>query len=99
MPPAPYKRTCRWGYLHEALEVEVQHKVELLFTPVINLDAHAAFLRQIAESDPQALHVVIMDLAGFHMREKIRTFPPVCGWCLCRRIARTSIRRSGSTGW
>lgn len=72
---APYKTTYQWGYLHEALEVDGEHKVELLFTPVINQDTHAVFLRQIAESDPQALHVVIMDQAGFHMREKDPRIP------------------------
>lgn len=29
---APYKTTYQWGYLHEALEVDGEHKVELLFT-------------------------------------------------------------------
>ena len=52
---APYKTTYQWGYLHEALEVDGQHKVELLFTPMINQDAHAVFLKQIAVSDPQAI--------------------------------------------
>jgi len=84
---APYKTTYQWGYLHEALEVDGQHKVELLFTPMINQDAHAVFLKQIAVSDPQALHVVIMDQAGFHMQEKdppipssvrIVPLPPYC---------------------
>ena len=84
---APYKTTYQWGYLHEALEVDGQHKVELLFTPMINQDAHAVFLNQIAESDPEALHVVIMDQAGFHMQEKnpripasvrIVSLPPYC---------------------
>ena len=58
---APCKTTCQWGYLHEALEVYGEHKVELLFTPTINQDAYAVFLKQIAESDPEALHVVIME--------------------------------------
>ena len=49
---ASYKTTYQWGYLHESLEVDGQHKVELLFTSMINQDAHAVFLRQIAESDP-----------------------------------------------
>ena len=41
--------TYQWGYLHEALEVDGEHKVELLFTPTINQDAYAVFLKQIAE--------------------------------------------------
>ena len=47
--------------MHEALEVDGEHKVELLFTPIINQDVHAVFLTQIAQSDPSALHVVVMD--------------------------------------
>lgn len=64
---APYATKYKWGYLHEALEVDGAHQVELLFTPAIDQDIHALFLQQIATSDPQALHVVIADQAGFHL--------------------------------
>ena len=64
---APYATRYKWGYLHEALEVDGAHAVELLFTPAIDRDIHALFLKQIADSDPQALHVVIADQAGFHL--------------------------------
>jgi len=64
---APYKTVYQWGYLHEALEVDGAHSTELLFTPAINQDIHAVFLQQIAQSDPHALHVIIMDQAGFHL--------------------------------
>ena len=72
---APYKTTYQWGYLHEALEVDGEHRVELLFTPAINQDVHALFLRQIAESDPESLHVVVMDQAGFHMKPEDERVP------------------------
>lgn len=65
---APYATRYQWGYLHEALEVDGRNKVELLFTPAIDQDIHAVFLRQIAESDPTARHVIIQDQAGFHLR-------------------------------
>ena len=65
---APYATTYKWGYLHEALEIDGVHDCQLLFTPAINQDIHAIFLQQIAESDPGALHVVIADQAGFHLR-------------------------------
>lgn len=64
---APYATRYQWGYLHEALEVDGAHAVELLFTPAIDRDIHALFLQQIAHSDPQALHVIIADQAGFHL--------------------------------
>jgi transposase len=59
----------------------------LLFTPAINQDIHAVFLRQISEIDPGSLHVVVMDQAGFHMKQcdarvpeniRILPLPPYC---------------------
>lgn len=58
---APYKTIYKWGYLHEALEVDGERSVELLFTPATNQDIHAVFLRKIAQSDLGSQHVVIMD--------------------------------------
>ena len=84
---APYATRYQWGYLHEALEVDGAHAVELLFTPAIDRDIHALFLRQIADSDPHALHVVIADQAGFHLPEndvrlpanlRLLPLPPYC---------------------
>lgn len=60
--------TYKWGYLHEALEIDGAHDHQLLFTPAINQDIHAIFLQQIAGSDPGSLHVAIADQAGFHLR-------------------------------
>jgi len=65
---APYATTYKWGYLHEALEIDGTHDCQLLFTPAINQDIHALFLQQIAASDADSLHVVITDQAGFHLR-------------------------------
>ncbi len=64
----PYATRYQWGYLHEALEVDGQNKIELLFTPAIDQDIHATFLRQIADSDPSACHVIIANQAGFHLQ-------------------------------
>lgn len=64
---APYATRYKWGYLHEALEIDGANACELLLTPAIDRDVHAIFLRQIADSDPAALHVVIADQAGFHL--------------------------------
>ncbi len=64
---APYATKYQWGYLHEALEVDGAHAVQLLFTPAIDRDIHTLFLKQIADSDQAALHVVIADQAGFHL--------------------------------
>ena len=64
---APYATRYQWGYLHEALEVDGDHRLELLFTPCIDQDVHALFLQQLSATDPAALHVVIQDQAGFHL--------------------------------
>ncbi len=84
---APYLTRYKWGYLHEALEVDGAHACELLLTPAIDQDIHAIFLRQIADSDPKALHVVIADQAGFHLPQddarlpanlRLLPLPPYC---------------------
>jgi len=60
MPPACRCSSIaiRW-ILHETLEFDRTHATELLFTPGIDRDIHALFLKQIANADPHALHVVI----------------------------------------
>ncbi len=84
---APYATTYKWGYLHEALEIDGAHDTQLLFTPAINRDIHAVFLQQIADSDPASLHVVIQDRAGFHLpaddvrlpsNVRLLPLPPYC---------------------
>ena len=64
---APYATRYEWGYLHEAMEVDGAHRLELLFTPAIDQDVHALFLRQISQTAPAALHIIIQDQAGFHL--------------------------------
>jgi transposase len=64
---APYATRYTWGYLHEAMEVDGANALELLFTPCIDQDVHALFLQQIGQTDPQAVHVIIQDQAGFHL--------------------------------
>jgi transposase len=72
---APYATRYQWGYLHEALEVDGDNAMEVLFTPCIDQDVHTLFLRQIAQTDPQALHVIIQDRAGFHLPEADARLP------------------------
>ena len=42
---APYATRYKWGYLHEALEVGGVHGAKLLFTPAIDQDIPAIFLK------------------------------------------------------
>ena len=55
----------QWGYVYGGLEV-VHGGAEFRFMPSVNLDFNGGFLAQIAASDPEAEHVLIEDLAGFH---------------------------------
>ena len=79
---APYAARYQWVYLYEALEVDSANRVELLFTPAIDQNVHAVFLRQIRETDLTCQHNVIQDQAGFHIQaadsrrpDNLRLFP------------------------
>ena len=72
---APYATKYEWGYLHEALEVDGDNKVELLFSPTVNQDWSLAFLSQISASEPQARHIVNGDQAGFHFKPEDPRLP------------------------
>jgi transposase len=50
------------------MEVDGDNRMELLFTPSVDQAPHALFLRQIAETDLQARHIIIADQAGFHLK-------------------------------
>ena len=93
---APYATRYQWGYLHEALEVDGEHKTERLFTPAIDRDIHALFLKQIAGSDSLALHVVIADQAGFHLPEADPRIPKNLLLLPLPPTARNSIRSNVS---
>lgn len=67
---APVNRRFKWGYLFGAIEVsEGQAASEFLFTDGLAKDFDRAFLEQISKSDPNKIHVVIGDGAGFHHKE------------------------------
>jgi len=96
---AACKTTYQWGYLHEALEVDGAHRVGLLLTPSINQDVHAVFLKQIAESDPDALHVVVMDQAVPHEAgERTRSSQHPCA-AASTILSPGSILRNGLAVW
>lgn len=63
----PHQHKYQWGYIYGALEV-VSGEAEFFFSPTVNLGVSQTFLQQIADSDPEAEHVVIWDGAGFHQR-------------------------------
>ena len=56
-----------WEYVYGAVEV-VEGLAQFQYVPSVNLELSRGFLQQIAQSDPQAEHVVIWDQAGVHPR-------------------------------
>jgi hypothetical protein len=47
----------------------VTSKVEFLYTPTVSLEWSKAFLRQLVSTDPEAIHIILWDRAGFHPQE------------------------------
>ena len=66
---APYATKYQWGYIYEALEVDGENRIELFFAPRVGKDVSNLFLDQIGQSDPEALHLVVWDQAGFHPKD------------------------------
>jgi len=65
---APVHRRFKWGYLFGAIEVEGSGS-EFLYTDGLSKDFDAAFIGQISSSDPDKIHVIIGDGAGFHHKQ------------------------------
>lgn len=81
---APSRRRYQNGYLYGALEVSGEG-AEFLFTPNLCKEWDECFLTQIGRTDPESIHVVIGDGAGFHHKQgdsllptnvRIITLPP-----------------------
>ena len=53
-----------WDYLYGSLEVTQGH-AHFAHLPTVNLDCDALYLESLAASDPEAVHIVIRDNAGF----------------------------------
>lgn len=65
---APVNRRFKWGYLFGAIEVEGEGS-EFLYTEGLSKEFDAAFINQIAMSQPDKIHVIIGDGAGFHHKQ------------------------------
>ena len=57
-----------WDYLYGSLEVTAG-QAHFAHLPTVNLGCDALYLEALAASDPDAVHVVIRDNAGFHLRD------------------------------
>jgi len=58
----------QWDYLYGALGA-VSGEAHFAHLPGVSLEWDEVFLRDLAASDPAAIHVLVRDQAGFHLRE------------------------------
>ncbi|MEI8342634.1 MAG: IS630 family transposase [Verrucomicrobiota bacterium] len=70
----PVEPRYEWGYCYGALEVQGEG-AEFFYTPTVNLECSALFLSQIGAIDPEAVHVVVWDGAGFHQQDRTPEVP------------------------
>lgn len=69
--PRPVVRSqirYEWDYLHGSLEV-TSGEAHFCHVPQVNLRSDALYLADLAATDPGAVHVLIRDQAGFHLRD------------------------------
>jgi transposase len=57
-----------WDYLYGALSV-VGGQAHFAHVPSVSLEWDRGYLENLAASDPEAIHVLVRDQAGFHLRE------------------------------
>ena len=57
-----------WDYLYGALSA-VGGEAHFAHLPGVSLEWDRSYLRDLAAGDPEAIHVLVRDQAGFHLRE------------------------------
>ncbi|MBI1925891.1 IS630 family transposase [Candidatus Poribacteria bacterium] len=66
-PTAPVQMKYQWGSVYGAAEVCLG-EAQFLFLPPVSLDHSRLFLGQWVDTDPEAIHIVFWDQAGFHQK-------------------------------
>ena len=64
----------QWGYVYGSIEVNGDG-AEFTFMPSVNKDITRIHLEQVANSDPDSVHIIIWDGAGFHHHDKDPELP------------------------
>ena len=67
-PVVPTQQKYEWGFVYGAVTVGLS-RAEFLLTETMDQPHSQQFYRQIGSSDPAAVHVLIQDGAGFHLRD------------------------------
>jgi transposase len=73
-PRADYQTNYQWGYVFGALEI-TQGEGQFLFTGGVSLEWSRAFLNELVACAPEAIHVVLWDQAGFHLKAGVHEIP------------------------
>lgn len=68
------QKKYQWGRLYGALEIGTG-RTETLFMPNVGLEVSETFLRHLAQSEPEAEHIVLWDGAGFHRKAGMHALP------------------------
>lgn len=63
-----------WDYLYGALSV-VGGEAHFAHLPGVSLEWDRSYLADLAASDPEAIHVLVRDQAGFHLRDSDPRLP------------------------
>ena len=71
---APSRRSYQNGHLYGVLEVGGDGS-EFLFTPALNKEWDRSFISQISPEDPESMHVILGNGAGFHHRQSEEGLP------------------------
>ena len=61
----PVQRKYKWGYVYAAADI-VTANTEFLYTPTVSLEWSYEFLKQMVATDPEGIHIIIWDQAGYH---------------------------------
>jgi putative transposase len=64
-PKVPYQTKFEWGDVYGALDV-VTGQAAFLYTPTVSLPWTDAYVKELVARDPEAIHIMIWDRAGFH---------------------------------
>lgn len=67
-PVVSAQQKYQWGFVYGAVGVGLS-RTEFLLTETMDRTHSVEFYRQISRGDPAALHVLIQDGAGFHLRD------------------------------
>lgn len=70
----PVHQKYEWGYVYGAADL-VTGETQFLFLPSVSLEMTHIFLNQLVVTDPDAIHVLLWDRAGFHPKMDQHVLP------------------------